>query len=140
MAQSPLRRPIVRYLIAGGANTTFGFLLFRGLLHLLKDRPSAVWIAQSTAYMACVIVGYTVHHAWTFRSDGPHGRQVPRFAAAHLGNAVLSSALMQVGVAVLHLPLVAWWVLVAGVTTAVNFVLQRSWVFGHDATARDRDA
>lgn len=124
-----LDRPAVRFVIAGGANTVLGFVLFRGFFHAFGDRPAMAWVAQSASYVVCVSISYAINHAWTFRSGGAHGRQLPRFLAAHGASLVLSSTLIQTGVATLHLPVLFCWLFATGVTTVTNFVLQRFWVF-----------
>lgn len=133
-----LSDPALRFLIAGGLNAALNLALFRGLLRLFGDRPGMAWVAQAVAYAFCVAVSYVVNRTWTFRSGGAHGRQLPRFVTAHFGSLVLSSALIQTGVGVLHRPPVVCWVFATGVTTLANFVLQRFWVFAPAAppTAR----
>ncbi len=126
-----LDRPAVRFAIAGVFNTALGFVLFRGLLRAFGDRPTMAWVAQSLAYGICVSLSYAINSTWTFRSGGAHGRQLPRFLAAHGGSLVLSSTLIQTGVTTLALPFSFCWLLVTGVTTVTNFVLQRFWVFPH---------
>lgn len=118
-----------RFLAAGGVTAALGFVLFRAFLRLLGGQPRAAWAAQAIAYAICVAVSYALNHAWTFRSDGGHARQLPRFLAAHLGSLTLSSALIQAGASTLRLPLLACWVFATGVTTVTNFALQRFWVF-----------
>ncbi|HEY0779297.1 MAG TPA: GtrA family protein [Gemmatirosa sp.] len=130
-----LDQPAVRFAIAGGFNTALGFVLFRGLLRTFGDRPTMAWVAQSIAYALCVAISYAINSTWTFRSGGGHGRQLPRFLAAHGGSLVLSSALIQIGVTTFALPFAFCWLLATAVTTVTNFVLQRFWVFPHQPPA-----
>ena len=128
-----LDRPVVRFLIVGGLNTALAFAIFRGLLRLFGDRPAMAWVAQATAYALCVGTSYAMNSRWTFRSGGAHGRQIPRFLAAHGGSLALSSALVQIGVTTLGIAPTVCWLLVTAVTTVTNFLLQRFWVFPHQA-------
>jgi putative flippase GtrA len=116
-----------RFLVSGAINTAVGFVIFRVLLVLYGALPGAIAAAQATAYAVGIVISYVMNRRWTFRSE--HGHQLPRFLIAHLGALVLSSALLQGGVSLLHLPLMLCFVLVAGITTVMNFVAQRYWVF-----------
>ena len=128
-AERPLRGTGARFLVSGAINTAIGFALLRALLYLYGDMRGAVAAAQATAYAFGIAISYVMNRRWTFRSDGTHGRELPRFVAAHLGALALSSALMQVGVSMLHLPLMVCFVLVTGLITVINFAAQRYWVF-----------
>jgi putative flippase GtrA len=119
----------MRFLVSGAANTALGFAIFRVLLFLYGDTTRAIAAAQATAYAIGIAVSYFLNRRWTFRADGTHRREFPRFLAAHLGALVLSSILLQLGVSLLGLPLMVCFILVTGVTTVVNFVVQRFWVF-----------
>jgi len=133
-ARHPLVAPALRFLVAGGLNAALNFALFRAFLHLLGGQPSAAGVAQAGAYAIGVTVGYVVNRRWTFRNGGAaeaaaHRRALPRFLAAYLGTLALSTALIQTGVMVVGLSPNLAWVLATGVTTVVNFVAQRYWVF-----------
>lgn len=119
----------MRFLLAGGANTLLGLVLFRAFHALLQGRPYAAATAQALSYAIGVALSYAVNRGWTFRSTGRHGRALPRFLVAHLGALLTSAALIQLAVSTVGLPPIAAWFLATAVTTVLNFVAQRFWVF-----------
>lgn len=124
-----LAAPALRFLVVGGLNTALGFVLFHALLRAFGGRPNAAGLAQALAYAAGIAISYAANRGWTFRTAGAHGRAVPRFVAAQLTSLALSTALVQFGVAVLGLAPTVCWVLVTGLTTVLNFMSQRYWIF-----------
>ena len=124
---------LARFLATGAANTALSFLLFRGLLFLYDGRVAApAGLAQATTYAVAIPILFAVSRRWTFRSRGAVSREAPRFLAAHFGLLLVSSTLLEAGVSLLGVPVTACWVLVTGLTTVSNFVLQRFWVFRSD--------
>jgi putative flippase GtrA len=124
----PQTGTVVRFLVSGGLNTAATFLLFRVLLHLVGRRPGAPAVAQATAYAVGIALSFALNRGWTFRAQGRPG-QLPRFIAAHLGSLTASAALMELGVTHAGLSPTVCWLLLVGPITAVNFTLQRYWVF-----------
>lgn len=132
LADPGVRRAASRFLVAGGLNAALNYVLFRGLLAVLDGRPGAAGLAQGVAYAIGVAVGYVVNRRWTFGAgEGPghaHGRALPRFLAAYGVTLVVGAGLVEAGVRAGLGPTTSW-VLATGVTTVLNFVAQRFWVF-----------
>jgi putative flippase GtrA len=122
-------RPLFRFIIAGGTGTILGYGVFRLALAACGDRVGAAGLAQAGAYVIGVAYSYTINRTWTFRSDADHRRTLPRFITAHAGGLVLSSVLMEAGVAHLGMPPLACFVLISGGMAIVNFFVQHVWVF-----------
>ena len=123
------RAAAARFVVAGGLNTALGYVLLRALLAGFAGLPYAVALANAVSYAIGIAVSFVANRRWTFRSRGSARGELPRFVAAHVGVLCLSSALMQAGVSRAGLPLLVCFLLVAPVTTAINFVVQRRWVF-----------
>lgn len=118
-----------RFLLTGGANTAVGYVIFRLLLQLLGNGRGRAGLAQAMAYAIGIAASYVVNRGWTFRSDGAHRHELPRFVAAHLAALALSSGLLQLAVTRLAAPVTVCWIGVTAIMTLVNFTVQRHWVF-----------
>ena len=90
----PVDPAFLRFLVTGGANTALGFVLFHAFFRLLGGGAGDAARAQALSYAIGIAASYAVNRRWTFRSEGSHGRHLPRFVAAHLCALALSSTLM----------------------------------------------
>lgn len=121
--------PFIRFLLVGGANTAFSFLIFRIVLVSLGRRPGAPAVAQACAYLVGILTGYVAHSRLTFQHQGAIVSQLPRFVAINAallgGSFVSTDQLVTRG----HLPINAAWAATTVVATIASFLLQRSLVF-----------
>lgn len=60
---------VIRYLVAGGYNTVFGFLVFAGLYFLLETQLHYIVIAMIAQVLA-ITNAFLVYRYLVFRSDG----------------------------------------------------------------------
>jgi len=72
-----------RFLLAGGYNTVFGYLVFGGLYLLFSQQVHYLIIAV-LAHGCAVISAFIVHRRLVFRSSEPWPRSFVRFNASQL--------------------------------------------------------
>jgi putative flippase GtrA len=60
---------LIRYLLAGGYNTLFGFAVFAGLYLLLLDRLNYLLIACISQVIA-ITNAFVIYKFWVFKSQG----------------------------------------------------------------------
>jgi len=75
------------------------------------------------------VLSYSLNRQWTFRSTGPHGRLVVRFALMVAAGLCLNSAVMYLGIRMLGLYYLFAQCIATAVTLAMNFLVARIWVF-----------
>lgn len=124
-----LALPLVRFILAGGANAALTSALFWGLLRAFAASPHAAGLAQATSYGVGIVLSFAVNRRWTFRSEGAVRGEAVRFVVAHLSALTLSSLVLQAAISKGHMPVAPAWLGVAALTTVANFVVQRRWVF-----------
>jgi putative flippase GtrA len=117
--------PLFRFLIVGGGL----FLLDTAVFLLLFSFGMAALVANALGMLAGFICGLFAHHSVTFRLSEPLNRYMAlRYGGAFLINLVVGSLILQLGLAVGLLPVLAK-VLATAVVTLNNFLLYRFWVF-----------
>jgi len=127
-AETP-SRPVpqfVRYAGAGAIGTAFHYAVLIALVQLA--RFDAV-VASTAGAVAGAVVNYTLNHRFTFASEKPHTRALPRFALVAAAGVALNAAVMT---SVLYLAgphyLLAQ-VAATGAVLAAGFLANRAWTF-----------
>jgi putative flippase GtrA len=97
------------------------------LLNRFCDFPT--WLDATIAYGPCLVVNYLLHKNFTFRSDKQHHVAGPRYLVIQLGGMAINSAVVWLGVDVLH-----WHFLVAQFAALATLSLwsylgQKLWAF-----------
>lgn len=100
--RAAVRRRSLRFLFVGGTNTAFGVSIFPALVWLLgrRDYLFALAISQVTS----LLLAFTLHKLFVFRS---HGRLLPefiRFASFYIGVYAVNWAALPFLVEVAHVP------------------------------------
>lgn len=116
----------LRYAGAGAIGTAFHYSVLIALVQLA--RLDAV-VASTAGAVAGALVNYVLNHRFTFASEKPHTRALPRFALVAAGGVALNAAVMAT---VLYLAgphyLVAQ-VAATGAVLAAGFLANRAWTF-----------
>ncbi|MGN7799181.1 GtrA family protein [Leifsonia sp. 22587] len=119
------RKPLVRYLIAGG----LAFLVDFGLLalfHEVFDWPT--WLAAGTAFVVSFVFTYTIQRMYSFGSTVPHGKALIKYTLLVAFNTVATAVI----VALVDTSALSWAggkVIATAVTTVWNFFAYKYWVF-----------
>ncbi len=112
----PLRE-LVRYLVAGGWNTVFGYGVFALLTHALSGLiPYAYMVAAVLANVLAITMAYVSYKLVVFRTKGNYLREYLRFYVIYGASAVAGIALLPVFVALVGA--------FAGKSDAVPYVAQ----------------
>lgn len=120
---------IVRYGLSGLFITACQATIYWTLATLAGWHPQ---LANTTGYVAAVLIGYVTHSLFTFRdqdSDGNHAARGVKFVAVSLLSYALNA--LWVFLCVTHMQWPEWSPIPAMifVTPAVVFGLNRQWVF-----------
>ena len=114
-------------LIGGGAALSFVVLSSVAIWAL----PHASrWVVSAICYGVFIVPVYLLHRRFSFNSDAPHGRALPRYVIAQLTSLGLASFFSYVAYGALGLPTFGAAILVIGLTSGVQFVVLRRWAFG----------
>lgn len=121
-----LRNQFLLFLLIGGFATAMHFMVLVVLVQsgLLSPVP-----ASTAGFVLSAFLNYGLNRHYTFESDSPHARALPRFtvvATTALGLNALLLHLMHVLVGLHYVP--AQVVATTG-TLIWNFALNRSWTF-----------
>ena len=128
----PVAAQLGSFLIIGAAAAGGFVLLSTAAMALPIGLPS--WVVSAICYGVFIVPVYLLHRRFSFASEAPHARALPRYIAVQLsalGLATLFSFLTY-GVATLPTPLAA--ALVIALTSGVNFMVLRLWAFSHANT------
>jgi len=120
---------ILRYVLTGGFVTGLQAAVYWALAEQLAVHPQ---IANFAGYLVAVASGFVLHGRFTFRGHGRRDRplaQATRFIAVSLLSLALNAFWVWLCVQRLHGPVWTPIPLMAFVTPALVFVLNRQWVF-----------
>lgn len=115
----------VRFLVVGGFNTVFGFLLFTGI-ELLFGRWIGYIVTLLISYVIAIIVAFILHRHVTYRVTGTGNVIVDflRFASVYLVAIAINLVALPLLVELAHFPPILAQALITIVTTLVSY-------FGH---------
>ena len=118
-----LARQEVRYLMAGGWNTVFGYGVYVWLLWLFQPQVHYMVIAVATNVLA-ITMAYATHKLFVFRTQGNVLREYLRFYGVYGVTAVLGLVALPLCVEGLGMSPYVAPLLILGVTVVVSY-------FGH---------
>lgn len=106
-------------------------LSFVGLSSLVIGLGTGLpdWVASVVCYAAFVVPVYLAHRRFSFRSDAPHARALPRYVLVQASGMTLATVFSYLAYGLVSLPTVLAAVLVIGLTSGVNFALLKVWAF-----------
>jgi len=96
------------------------------------DLSSTGWnaaVASTLGFAASLWLNYALNRRYTFASDRPHAHALPRFLVIASGGLLLTAVGMQIAVEHVGLNYLVSQLIVTGVVTIWNFVLNRCWSF-----------
>jgi putative flippase GtrA len=111
-----------------GASAAGGYLVLSNALiglHLGIDN----WLVSALCYGAFILPVYLAHRHFSFQSDAPHGRALPRYVAVQLCGLGLATLFSYLAYRLLALPTLSASVIVIGLTAGINFMVLRLWAF-----------
>ncbi len=114
-----------RYLLAGGVNTAFSYLLYLALLQVTSYR-----VAYLLSFVAGITLSYLLMRFAVFRAPGRRFSQV-WVVASHLMQLALGMVIVEIWVKVLQGPPALAALAAVLVCVPLMFVVQR-WIFSVD--------
>ena len=120
------RQRILRFCVVGGISTGADYLIYRLLLRW------GLGTLPAKACSMCIVLAFAfiANKHWSFRAGGTGDRwEIARFALSQAVN-IAVNALVNHLLVTLTGSVDLSFVLATGVAAAVNFLLQRYWVFG----------
>ena len=90
------------------------------------------WTSNALCYASLIVPVYLAHRRFSFRSDAPHLMALPRYICVQLLAIGLVSLFSALVYSLFAMPSVAAATLVIGLTSALNFVILRSWAFAQN--------
>jgi putative flippase GtrA len=129
LARSPLLAGLASFLLIGGG-AALGFVCLSTLaLHAATGVAS--WLVSALCYAAFIVPVYLLHRRFSFRSDAPHGKALPRYVLVQVSGLLLATGFSWLIYGLFHLPTPFAALLVIGLTSGLNFVILRLWAFSH---------
>lgn len=129
-------REQVLYLVVGGWNTLFGYLVW-ALLQLLLGDVLPYLAVIVLAWPIAVLNAYLCYRYLVFRSRGPVLRELPRFSIVYLLTLAANLAVLPVALEVLPFNIYVVQALFTGVVVVCSYLAHRYYSFGR---ARPGDA
>lgn len=124
-------RQLASFLLVGAGAALSFVAISSGLISALPGVPA--WLVSSLCYATYVVPVYLLHRRFSFRSEAAHRMALPRYVAVQvlgIGVATLFSFTVY-GLSGTASLLGA--MLIIGLTSGVNFVVLRLWVFSGSA-------
>lgn len=87
------------------------------------------WLTNSICYTLFLLPAYLAHRRYSFRSDAPHQRALPRYTIVQVVSIVLTALFSYVSYNMLGMETAIGAFVVLCVTAGVKFVVLRAWAF-----------
>ena len=118
-----------RFLLVGGFNTGFSFLIFSTLTLALKAIPQGYMIALVVSQIVSNFVAFYLHRKVTFRVQGQVVKDFVRFTMINLVSYVINLVVLPLLVNFGHMNPIAAQFLILIVTTMISFVGHKFFSF-----------
>lgn len=116
----------LRYAIVGATGTAVHYLILIVLVHAAS--MNAV-VATTLGAIAGALVNYWMNHRFTFGSDRPHARALPRFVLVAIGGIVLNAAVVAAMLAFVAPHYLVAQIVATAVVLLAGFLANRAWTF-----------
>jgi putative flippase GtrA len=120
---------LASFLVIGG----LAALAFVGLSTAALRIPTTLpaWLVSALCYAVFIVPVYLLHRRFSFQSQSPHGKALPRYVLVQLSGLVLAAVFSMLIYGFFRLPTPFAALLVIGLTSGLNFVILRAWAFSH---------
>ncbi len=128
-APSPAAGLVSFVLIGGGAA-----LAYVAVSSLAMAVPTGLpkWVVSALCYAAFIVPVYLLHRRFSFRSEAPHGRALPRYMLVQASGLALATMFSWLAYGLFGLPTMFAAPIVIALTAGVNFAVLRLWAFAGD--------
>ena len=117
-------RQLLRFGVVGGCSAGVYIVVMAGLV----SRANLI-LAAVVAYLAAMVVNYTLQKLWTFKSDRRHREAIPKYIVTHVTAIALNSLILEFLHGRLGAPLIPTQLLAFGAIAIWSYCCQRLWVF-----------
>jgi putative flippase GtrA len=128
MAFAERRREQILYLVIGGWNTLFGYLIWAILQYLLHDYLFYLVILV-IAWFPSVVNAYFGYRWFVFRTKGPIWRELPRFSLVYVGTLVTGLIALPILLHVLPFTIYVTQALFTAVMVVVSYLSHKYFSF-----------
>lgn len=117
----------IKFLIAGGSALAIDFAIY----FILTRYVHIPYLAGRAVSLAVAMIwNFSLNRNWTFQArTGKVRRQLPRFLFVMTATSLLSLALMKVGVSYLKLNDLLVIIVIAVITSLINFIAHQTWSY-----------
>lgn len=119
-------RQFIKFANSGAIGTAVHYAVLWLLVNRLSMQP--VWASTCGAVAGAATI-YGLNYVWTFASNLPHRRTLPRFIAIAATSTLLNLAIMYVLTRGLQLHYLLAQVIATGICLGLNYVASRYWTF-----------
>jgi putative flippase GtrA len=119
-------RQFLRYAGAGAIGTATHYAL---LVVLVQLAGVAAVVASTAGAIAGAVVNYLLNHRYTFASDKPHSRALPRFVVVSLAGIAVNAAVVATLVSGASAHYLLAQVVATAVVLVLGFAINRIWTF-----------
>lgn len=130
MLRNVLGHRLVRFALVGGTATLLDYGLYMGL-SLILPLP----VAKGLSTTAACVYSFFLQRRWTFQAEAATTPMVLRYLLAQAVNIGVNVLVNQLAYQLLHQRTLAF-ILATGVAMAVNYALQKTFVFNQKAKKR----
>ena len=124
-----LESSVLAFVVIGIASALTFVIGSQILIALPTGLPA--WVVSAFCYALCVLPAYLAHRRFSFRSSAPHGMALPRYVLVQSASIVLATLFSYIAYGAIGLASPVAAVVVVTLTSAVSFVVLRSWAFRH---------
>lgn len=119
----------IRFLVVGGFNTAFGFLIFTSITLMLKHVPHGYMIGLIVSQFVSNFVAFYLHRKVTFKAKGHAMTDFIRFTMVNAVSYLINLIVLPLLVNVTHMnPLIAQFLILL-VTIMISFVGHKFFSF-----------
>ena len=118
----------VRFVLVGGVNSVFSFLVFAGLLAALQDHVHYLVVLVVTTAIG-ILEAYLLQRWITFRASGHWWADLARFSSVYLVAFIANLGLLPLLVEVVGVPVLAAQAIVMAVNAIGTYVAHRAFSF-----------
>lgn len=119
-----------RFVIVGA---TTAVVYLTAVVFLVEAGGLAPWLAAVGSYFAAMLINYTGHYFFTYRTDTHHARTMLRYGATNAVLLVGNAGATYLAVNAFGLDYRVVQMVLLSLVAGIVFIAQRRWVFSRDS-------
>ncbi len=120
-------REFLKFANSGAVGTAAHYAVLWSLVNILDTDPV---VGSAVGAMTGAGVNYVLNYHWTFKSELPHSRTLPRFLTIAVFSLALNTWIMAMLISKTTLHYLIDQLIATGICLAANYVASRFWAFG----------